>query len=104
MNGKGDKSRPLGVPLDVYHDRYDAIFGKKKVLYNSNNSIIEKCGCVEAKVLDTGHYCEKTPETLYTDSADPFAEWLKQCPVEFSEDYTDNHGTRAGYTFWIQEV
>jgi len=85
MNGKGDKARPSAVSRETYEDRYDAIFGK-------------------GKVLDTGHYCEKTPETLYTDSADPFAEWLKQCPVEFSEDYTDNHGTRAGYTFWIQEV
>tara|TARA_R110000851_G_scaffold122958_1_gene252551 strand:+ start:854 stop:1093 length:240 start_codon:yes stop_codon:yes gene_type:complete len=79
MNGKGDKARPFAVSRETYEDRYDAIFGKKKA------------------VEDT----VKTPETLYTDSADPFAEWLKQCPVDFSEDYTDNHGTRAGYTFWI---
>lgn len=80
MNGKGDKARPFNVSRDEYEDRFDAIFRKKEV--------------VEDPV--------KSPETLYTDSAHPFAEWLEQCPVEFSEDYTDNHGTRAGYTFWIE--
>ena len=31
MAGKGDKSRPLSVPYEVYADRYDSIdFSKKK--------------------------------------------------------------------------
>tara|TARA_R110000787_G_scaffold60675_4_gene137610 strand:- start:1121 stop:1441 length:321 start_codon:yes stop_codon:yes gene_type:complete len=105
MIGKGDKARPLKVPHKVYGARYDAIFGKgnKEVLYNSNGSIVEMCGCVEAKVLDTGHYCVENSDTLYVNEKSPFAEWLMRCPVEFCEDYTDNHGTRAGYTFWIEE-
>lgn len=28
-NGKGDKPRPLGVPLEVFDKNFDAIFGKK---------------------------------------------------------------------------
>lgn len=28
-NGKGDKPRPLGVPLEVFDANFDAIFGKK---------------------------------------------------------------------------
>jgi hypothetical protein len=30
-NGKGDKPRPLGVPMEVFDANFDAIFGKKKV-------------------------------------------------------------------------
>ena len=103
MNGKGDRARPFKVSREVYEDRYDAIFGKKnkEVLYNSNGSIVEKCGCVEAKVLDTGHYCI-VQNDLYENS--PFHKWMQECPVEYTKDYTDNHGTRAGYTFWIEEV
>lgn len=29
-NGKGDKPRPLGVPMEVFDRNFDAIFGKKK--------------------------------------------------------------------------
>jgi len=41
-------------------------------------------------------------DDLYENS--PFHKWMQECPVEYTEDYTDNHGTRAGYTFWIEEV
>ena len=74
MNGKGDKARPFKVSREVYEDRYDAIFGNKEEV--------------------------KEQEDLYEGSA--FHKWMLQCPVDFSEDYTDNHGTRAGYTFWIE--
>ena len=77
MNGKGDKARPFAVSRDEYESRFDAIFRKR------DDPV-------------------KLRETLYRDSTHPFAEWLKQCPVEFSEEYTDNYGTRAGYTFWIK--
>ena len=29
--------------------------------YDDNGNILEPCGCIEAKVLDTGHYCSKVP-------------------------------------------
>ncbi len=77
MNGKGDKARPFNVSRETYEDRYDAIFGKKK----------------ETVVVQ---------DDLYENS--PFHKWMQECPVEYTEDYTDNHGTRAGYTFWIEEV
>ena len=79
MNGKGDKARPFNVSRDEYEDRFDAIFRKKEVADDDDDV-----------------------ETLYQSEPHPFAEWLKKCPVEFAEDYTDNHGTRAGYTFWIE--
>ena len=77
MNGKGDKARPFKVSREVYENRYDAIFGKKK----------------ETVVVQND---------LYKDSL--VHKWMLECPVEYSEDYTDNHGTRAGYTFWVEEV
>ena len=77
MNGKGDKARPFKVSREVYEDRYDAIFGKKK----------------ETVVVQNDLY-----------KASLFHKWMLECPVEYSEDYTDNHGTRAGYTFWVEEV
>jgi len=79
MNGKGDKARPFAVSRDEYENRFDAIFRKKEVETTVDND-----------------------ETLYQSDPHPFAEWLKKCPVEFTEDYTDNHGTRAGYTFWLK--
>jgi hypothetical protein len=88
MNGKGDKARPFNVSRDEYEDRFDAIFRKKEVVHHLGMEEVET-------TVDND-------ETLYQSDPHPFAEWLKKCPVEFSEDYTDNHGTRAGYTFWIE--
>lgn len=74
MNGKGDKLRPAKVSRSAYEDSYDLIFSKKEV--------------VEVK-----------REDLYEGSK--FSDWMAQCPADYSEDYVDNHGTRASYTFWI---
>ena len=79
MNGKGDKARPFKVSRGEFEDRFDAIFGNPKEVAADDDD-----------------------ETLYQSDPYPFAEWLKQCPVEFSEEYTDNNGTRAGYIFWIK--
>jgi len=29
--------------------------------YDDNGNILEPCGCIEAKVLDTGHSCSELP-------------------------------------------
>ena len=77
MNGKGDKARPFKVSREDYEDRYDAIFRNKKPTVEVQND-------------------------LYKDSL--FHKWMLECPVECSENFTDNHGTRAEYTFWVKEV
>jgi hypothetical protein len=29
---------------------------------DKSDNTLESCGCIKAKVLDTGHYCSKIPE------------------------------------------
>jgi len=42
-------------------------------------------------------------DTLYRDTGGVFDQWLKQCPVELKELYTDMGGTRAQYVFTIED-
>ena len=42
-NGKGDKPRPLAVPMEVFDKNFDAIFGKKK--QNETKECNGKCAC-----------------------------------------------------------
>ena len=42
-NGKGDKPRPLGVPMEVFDKNFDAIFGKKNK--DETEECNGKCDC-----------------------------------------------------------
>lgn len=50
-NGKGDKPRPLSVPLETFDANFDAIFGKKErcVNYDQDFKCCGKCDCVDGK-------------------------------------------------------
>ena len=47
-NGKGDKPRPLGVPMEVFDANFDAIF-KKKERHEEDAKCCGKCDCVDGK-------------------------------------------------------